>query len=451
MSSVSSIKNIAADYEHIEETGNYTNSQKTMQKKALIAGSIGQFIDFYDFTIYGLTAVILAQHFFPASDPFTGLLATFAAYGLAFIARPLGGLFFGSLGDRLGRKTVLFITLLSIGVATTMMGLLPTYSSIGIWAPVCLVLLRLVQGFCTGGESVGASSFVFEHAPIERRGFFINISIAATALPVVFASLFILVLSYLIPEDSYQSWGWRIPFLVSLPLSIFGLWIRLHTEESEVYLKSAEEKTKEFSPIRESLKQDGVKMFQVFCVIGLTALGFYSLVGYFPAFMQTEGGLSRETSLFITAFALMMYSILLPIAGMISDKVGRKPLLITGAITIAIFTVPAFMLVTSGNLALVILGQMMYVFGLVVYGGGCYTFFVEIFTTKTRFTSAAISFNCSYAIFGGSAPFVSVALVGYTGLSYAPGIYTAMGAIISLLILCFTAIPETKGRTDHTL
>lgn len=434
----------------VQTTEAYTGAQKKMQRKALAAGSIGQFIDFYDFTLYGLTAVILAQHFFPASDPFTGLLATFAAYGLAFIARPLGGLYFGSLGDRLGRKTVLFITLLSIGLATTIMGLLPTYATIGIWAPILLVFLRLVQGFCTGGESVGASSFVFEHAPIKRRGFFINISIAFTALPVVFASLFILGLSALMTEDSYQDWGWRIPFLISLPLSMFGLWIRLHTDESEVYLEASKEKSKEFSPIKESFKQDGVKMLQVFCVIGLTALGFYSLAGYFPAFMQTQGGLSRETSLFITAFALTMYAILLPMFGWLSDRVGRKPMLIAGAIAIAIFAVPSFMLVTSGNLGLAILGQMLYVLGLVIYGGGCYTFFVEIFTTKTRFTSAAISYNCSYAIFGGSAPFVSVALVGYTGLSYAPGIYTAIGALIALFILCRTSVPETRGRTDKS-
>lgn len=431
------------------ESTTKTKQYTKMQKKVLLAGSIGQFIDFYDFTLYGLSAVILAQHFFPSSNPFAGLLATFATYGLAFVARPLGGLYFGALGDKIGRKYVLFITLISIGLATTLMGLLPTYESIGLLAPLLLVFLRLVQGFCTGGESVGAASFVFEHAPIKRRGFFINITIASTATPVVFASLLILTLSYFIPEDAYSSWGWRIPFLISLPLSFCGLWIRLHTEESEAFIKAAEEKTKEFSPVKTALKQDGKRMVQVFFVIGLTALCFYSLVGYFPSFMQTEGGLSRTTSLLITALALTLYAIILPYTGLISDRIGRKPLLVMGAIAIAVVSIPSYLLVTSGNIFLTIIGQVLYVLAITLYGGGCYTFFVEIFTTKTRFTSAAISYNLSYAIFGGSAPFISVALVGMSGLSFSPGIYTTIAALIALVILTKTAIPETRGRMDY--
>lgn len=419
-----------------------------MQKKVLFAGSIGQFIDFYDFTIYGLTAVILAQHFFPSSSPFAGLLATFATYGLAFVARPLGGLYFGSLGDRIGRRRVLFITLLMIGLATTAMGLLPTFESIGVLAPILLVFLRLVQGFCTGGEAVGAASFVFEHAPINRRGFFINITLSATAVPVVFASLFILGLGLLIPEDSYLQWGWRIPFIISLPLSFFGLWIRSKTAESQSFIEASETHEKDFSPIRTSLQQDGKRMVQVFFVIGLTALCFYSLVGYFPSFMQTSGGLSREVSLLITAYSLTLYAVLLPISGLVSDRFGRKPMLIIGALTVAIVSIPAFLLVTSGNIALAVLGQTLYVFAVIIYGGGCYTFFVEIFTTKTRFTSAAISYNISYALFGGTAPFISLALVAATGLNYAPGIYTAIAAIIAFLIITLTAIPETRGRLD---
>lgn len=432
----------------IKTENNDAPQYSKMQKKVLFAGSIGQFIDFYDFTLYGLTAVILAQHFFPTTSTFAGLLATFATYGLAFVARPLGGLYFGSLGDRIGRRKVLFITLLTIGFATTIMGLLPTYESIGIFAPLLLVILRLIQGFCTGGESVGAASFVFEHAPINRRGFFINMTLAATATPVVFASLLILGLSLVIPEDAYQNWGWRIPFILSLPLSFFGLWIRTQTEESQAFVDAAEEQEEDFSPIKAALQEDGKRMIQVFFVIGLTALCFYSLVGYFPSFMQTEGGLSRDTSLLITAFTLTIYAALLPITGLLSDLFGRKPLLIVGSLVIAVLSIPSFLLVTSGSVKLAILGQIIYIFGLVIYGGGCYTFFVEIFTTKTRFTSAAISYNASYALLGGSAPFISVALVGFSGLDYAPGIYTTIAAIISFLVLTLTSIPETRGRLD---
>lgn len=178
-----------------------------MQRRVLLGGSIGQFIEFYDFTLYGLTAVIFSQLFFPSTDPILALLATFATFGVAFVVRPLGGLFFGSLGDKIGRRKVLAITLLSIGVATAAMGLLPTFDQLGFWAPALLLLLRLVQGFSAGGESVGAPSFVFEHAPIDRRGLWLNLTIAATALPSVFAGTMILILSQSMSDESFIAWG----------------------------------------------------------------------------------------------------------------------------------------------------------------------------------------------------------------------------------------------------
>ncbi len=417
-----------------------------MQKRVLLGSSVGQFIEFYDFTLYGLSAVIFANLFFPGTSPLAGLLATFATYGIAFVVRPLGGLFFGSLGDRIGRRKVLSITLLGIGCATACMGLLPGYATIGVLAPVLLVFLRLVQGFSAGGESVGAPSFVFEHAPVNRRGLMLNTTIAATALPSVFASGLILTLGYVLSSETYSEWGWRIPFLLALPMAFFGVWIRTRTEESEAFKEAERAQPKEFSPVREAFRENKGRMLQVIFVLGLTAMGFYFLSGYFPAFVQTSGNLSRETSLLITAFSLSLYAILLPIGGYIGDRVGRKPMLIAGSAALAVLAIPAFLLVTSGNVGLAMLGQALFVLPLTIYGGGCYTFFVEIFTTKTRFTSAAISYNVAYALFGGTAPLVGTALVGATALPYAPGIYVAVAAVVVFLLLVFTRVPETRGR-----
>jgi MHS family proline/betaine transporter-like MFS transporter len=422
-----------------------TSARSTgMQKRVLAGASIGQFIEFYDFTLYGLSAVTLAHLFFPNENALTSLLTTFATFGVAFLMRPLGGLFFGALGDRIGRRKVLFITLLLIGLATTIMGLLPTYATIGALAPILLVMCRLLQGFSAGGESVGAAAFVFEHAPPQRRGFWINIALAATALPSVVGGTLILVLSSTMSSEAFDSYGWRIPFLLALPLAIVGLYIRARTEESEAFQRVLEKNAhKEYSPIREAFRENRLRMMQVICVMGLTAMGFYFLSGYFVSYVQVTGDLSREASLAANALAMGLYAVLLPVGGMIGDRVGRKPMLITGAAALAVLSIPCFMLVTSGSLALAIAGQLLFVIPMCVYGGGCYTFYVEIFTTETRFTSAAISYNVAFAAFGGTAPLVGTMLVSRTGTDSAPGFYMAAAAVLVGLFLVLTKVPDT--------
>jgi len=418
-----------------------------MQKRVLAGGSVGQFIEFYDFTLYGINAVILAQLFFPSANPMSGLLATFATFGVAFVIRPLGGLFFGMMGDKIGRRKVLALTLMAIGGATALIGVLPTYAQIGAFAPALLVLCRLMQGFSAGGESVGAPTFVFEHAPVNRRGFWLNITLAATALPSVFAGTMVLILSQSMTNEAFSTWGWRVPFLLALPLALFGLWIRSKTEESAAFKEVvARNEDKEFSPIRETFRENKLQMVQVIFVMGLTAMGFYFLSGYFVSYVQTTGNLSRAESLGLNAAAMLLYAVLLPIGGIIGDKVGRKPMLIVGSAALAVLVVPCFMLVTSGSLPLALLGQMMFVVPLCIYGGGCYTFFVEIFTTKTRFTSAALSYNVAYAAFGGTAPLIGTALVSSTGIRFSPALYMAGAAVIVFLLLTLTKVPETRGR-----
>ena len=418
-----------------------------LQRRVLAAGSIGQFIEFYDFSLYGLTAVIFTQQFFPQNNSTaTGLLIVFATFGVAFAVRPLGGLFFGQLGDKIGRRKTLVITLLLVGIATAGIGVLPTFAQIGWLAPALLVLCRLGQGFSAGGESVGGPSFVFEHAPVERRGLWINITLAATALPSVFAASLFLGLSTVLSDASFESWGWRIPFLLALPLAFIGIWIRKYTEESELFTKSVEVRPEGFSPLRNAFNTNLMPMVHVLLVLGTTALGFYMLSAYFVTYVQVAGDLTRESALLANALAMVTYTILLPIMGRLSDKVGRRPMLYAGGILLATTSVPAFMLVTSGNLGLALLGQTIYVIALTTYGGGCYTFFVEVFNTSSRFTSAAISYNISYAVFGGSAPYMATFLIEQTGSDIAPGWYMAIMAAVLLVLMIVTRVPETRGQ-----
>ncbi|MFT4135117.1 MFS transporter [Microbacterium sp.] len=425
-----------------------------MQRRVLLGGSIGQFIEFYDFALYGVSAVMLSKLFFPTDNPLTGLLVLFATFGVAFFIRPLGGLFFGTLGDRIGRRNVLVITLLTIGLATFGIGLLPGYDVIGAAAPILLVFLRLLQGFSAGGESAGAPSFVFEHAPIHRRGLFVNITLAATALPSVCAAFLVLFLSTSLSEEAFEAWGWRIPFLIALPLALVGLWIRARTEESPAFTEmkhEAEEHRNDelgtHTTIREAFRKNWFQMIQVVFVMGLTAMGFYFLSGYFIAYVSTTGGLSRDQALLLNGAAMIAYTILLPISGSIGDKVGRRPMLIGGALAIAVLAIPAFSLVTSGNVGLAFCGQLLFVLAICFYGGGCYTFFIEVFDTRNRFTSAAFSYNLGYALLGGTAPFIGTALVDSTGVPFSPAFYVIGIAVLTLIVMAVTRVPETRGWT----
>ncbi|WP_270255096.1 MFS transporter [Kocuria marina] len=431
--------------------GDKSNGITPMQRRVLFGSSIGQFIEFYDLALYGLSAVVLSQLFFPTKDPAVGLLALFATYGAAFFIRPLGGLFFGALGDRMGRRNVLVITLLTIGVSTTGIGLLPGYSSMGVWAPVLLVLLRLTQGFSAGGESVGAPSFVFEHAPRSRRGFFINITLSATALPSVVAAFLLLGLSAAMPNESFLAWGWRVPFLLALPLALFGLWIRARTEESPVFEDMMAEKAaraERSTPVRDAFRTNMFKMIQVVFIMGLTAMGFYYLTGYFVAYMQTVGGFTRSNALLLNGISMLVFTVLLAFFGAVSDRVGRRPMMIAGTVALTVVALPSMLLVTSGHVGLALTGQLMFVLALTIYGGGCYTFFVEIFDSETRFTSAAFSYNLGYAVFGGTAPIIGTALVDATGLAHAPGFYVIFLALIVLVFIFAARVPETRQRTE---
>ncbi|OYO17917.1 MFS transporter [Enemella evansiae] len=420
-----------------------------MQRRVLAGASVGQFIEFYDFALYAISAITLSRLFFPPGNETTALLSLFAAYGVSFFIRPVGGLVFGALGDRIGRRNVLFATLLLIGVATAGIGSLPSYHTIGITATVLLVFLRLVQGFSAGGESVGSPAFVFEHAPVDRRGWWINIALAATALPSVVASGLVLLLQTTMEPAAFGSYGWRIPFWIALPLAVFGIWIRLRTDESPAFKQMEAAQRAELAratPVRDAFRENWLTMVQVVFVMGMTAMGFYFLSGYFISYVATTGRLSSSQSLGLNALAMLAYTILLPIMGRIGDRVGRRTMMLAGLAAILVLALPAFLLVTSGNVALALLGQLLFVLAITIYGGGCYTFFIEVFDTRTRFTSAAFSYNLGYALFGGTAPLIGTALVSASTIPYSPAFYVMGFAVLVLVLMFALRIPETRGR-----
>jgi MHS family proline/betaine transporter-like MFS transporter len=280
--------------------------------RALAGVAAGNFVEWYDFAVYGYSAATIASLFFPKSNPVSALLATFALFSVTFLFRPAGGVFFGRLGDRIGRRNTLVVIILLMGSCTTCIGLLPTYRSIGAVAPVLLALMRLGQGFSSGGESSGASTFLSEYAPPGRRGTWTAISNSTQVLPFVVAAFLIYGLQHRISQDQYLAWGWRIPFLLSAPLAIVGLFLQLRLDDTPAFLALEKTGEIEHAPVLAVLTRYRRELLLLIGIASLNAIGFYTASSYMPTYLTAVAGLDTRTSLVSSAIALLAYSVLIP-------------------------------------------------------------------------------------------------------------------------------------------
>src|SRR5919112_2998713 len=409
--------------------------------RALAAGCVGNFVEWYDFAIYSYSVTIIATLFFPAGNRAAAIIAAFALYGVAFLARPVGGLFWGSLGDRIGRRNTLAVIVLIMGGATMLIGLLPTYGTIGIMAPILLALLRLVQGFSGGGEFTGSTSFISEYAPEEKRGLFASISATFTTLPSLLGGLTVFAVAAGFGEEAYAAWGWRIPFLVGGPLALVGLFIRLRMDETPAFreLKEHEEQV-ERTPAREAIREHGRSILLVFAIASLSALGAYTLGTYFVTYLQEVVGLSRTTSI---AANFLAFFVTVPLVGMLGDRIGRKPLLLIGTPGFILLSLPGYLRASSGTFLGAIVGQLLVALPWSFVVSAVVVIIVEIFPTRVRYSGASIGYNLGYMIFGGTAPIVATYLVSATGSNSAPAIYLIVVAV--LVLPAVFMLPETRG------
>jgi MHS family proline/betaine transporter-like MFS transporter len=408
----------------------------------MTASAIGHFVEWFDFAVYAYAAPIIASLFFPGFDPATALISTFAVYAVGFIARPAGAFLIGHLGDRFGRKRVLAGVILMMGLATTAIGLLPTYAQIGIWAPLLLLVFRLLQGLSAAGETIGSNSFVAEHSPIPRRGFFVGMVYTWSNLPPVIAALLVLGLTQWLAPEAYESWGWRVPFLLGAPLAIIGLYIRTRVDESPAFLALKQTDVVERAPIRAVFANHWRSMLTVFSIAALASLSYYSLTGYFYSFMTVTVGLSSDDALISNSVALLITFVTVPFSGWISDRIGRRTMLLIGATVSAIVAIPAYLLATTGTLGTAMLGQALLGFALGLYFGAAGSAFVELFPARVRYSGASISYNLAFTIFGGTAPLLSAALISATGIKIAPAAYVVIVALLALFVIW--RMPETK-------
>ncbi|GAA1368283.1 MFS transporter [Peribacillus frigoritolerans] len=417
-------------------------------RRILIASLVGSSIEWFDYFLYGtVSALVFNQLFFVNEDPTIGLLLSYASFALAFFIRPFGGVIFSHIGDRIGRKKTLVLTLSLMGVATFGMGLLPTYQAVGIWAPILLITLRLVQGLGIGGEWGGALLLAVEYAPAEKRGLFGAIPQMGVTIGMLLGTVALSIMT-LLPENAFMTWGWRIPFIFSALLVFFGLWIRKGIDETPSFKKVKESGEVPKLPIVETLKNYWREVLIAVGAKVVETAPFYIFSTFVVSYATANLGFSRTATLTAVMIATIITTILIPIMGNLSDKIGRKKLFIGGTIGMALFAFPYFWLLEQKSVLLLIVAT---VIGLGVIWAPITavlgTMFSEIFDAKIRYTGITLGYQIGAALAGGTAPLVATALLDRFNNSYVPvAIYIIFASVLSL-----AAIWAVKDRSNQKL
>ncbi|MFC5065063.1 MFS transporter [Actinomycetospora atypica] len=413
-------------------------------RKVAAASLVGTTIEWFDFFIYGTAAALVFNKvFFPSVDPALGTVAALGTFAAGFVARPLGGAFFAHFGDRVGRKPMLVYSLLLMGAATVGIGLLPGYATLGVAAPVLLVVLRFCQGFGVGGEWGGAALMAVENAPDHRRGFYGAWPQVGVPLGLVLGTGSFLVLDLTVAEADFQAWGWRIPFLASAVLIGVGMWIRLTVAESPVFRADQERRAVSRMPVLDVLRRYPKVILLAAGSFLATNATFYVSSVWLVSYATTELGYERSTILGANTFLSAADIPMILLLGLLSDRVGRRPLFLVGMAVLAVASVPYFLLVSTGNVWLFILG------GLVVQAcrsavyGPQSAYFAEQFPTHLRYSGASLAYQLA-SILGGVAPAICGLLVLWTGSLLSVAAYVVAMALVSLA--CSWAMSETLRR-----
>ena len=413
-------------------------------RKAVRGAAVGNAVEWFDFAIYGFLATYIAKNFFPSGDETAALLSTFAVFAAAFFMRPLGGFFFGPLADRIGRQRVLAMVILLMAGSTFAIGLVPSYDAIGIAAPLLLLFLRCLQGFSAGGEYGSGACFLAEYAPDKHRGFIVSFLVWSVVIGFLLGSITVTGLEAMLSESAMESYGWRIPFFIAGVLGGVGLYIRLRLADTPEFEELRETGEVAASPLKEAITTSWRPILQIAGLVVIHNVGFYTVFTFLPSYFTKTLGFTTTNAFVSITVASMVALVLIPPLGSLSDRIGRKPLLIAGALGFAVFTYPLFLLLNSGSLGAAIAAHAGLAAIEAVFVSASLAAGAELFATRVRSSGYSIGYNMSVAVFGGTAPYVATWLVARTGNDLAPAFYVIVAAGITFGTLL--TMRETANR-----
>jgi MFS transporter, MHS family, proline/betaine transporter len=401
-----------------------------IRRRAILSSAIGNFFELFDFTIYGYFAVAIAKAFYPSGS----MIETYAAFAAAFVMRPIGAIVIGAYGDRFGRRAALVVTIGLMAAATGFTGLIPTYRSMGIWAPITLVVCRLAQGFSTGGEWGGAAAFLVEYAPAGRRGLVGSLQQVSTQIGSLSGSLSAAILASVLSPQAFYSWGWRLPFVVGFLLGPIGYYLRRKVAETPAFARTVERRVVERSPLAAALRGYGLRMLQAFGLSIIGCLAGFVFVIYLVSYAINTLKLPAGSALFCAVASGVIIVTMTPIVGHVSDRIGRRPMILGCALLNLVFAYPLFLLaIHGGTFGSLLLALAAFAVFQGLYTGCIPSILAEMFPTRVRYTALSVSYGFAVVLFGGFAPLVATWLVTATGNPLAPAFYVMAGAAVSAI------------------
>ncbi|QCI68341.1 MFS transporter [Phreatobacter stygius] len=412
-----------------------TTVEQPSRTRAIVAGSVGNVLEWYDFAVYAFLVPVISSLFFPAKTELLSILFAFAAFGAGFVTRPLGAILFGIYGDRAGRRASLAAISILMGLATLTIGLLPTYETVGVWATVALVCARLLQGLSAGGEYGGAIPFLVEFAAKGKRGVVGSWQQIGNGLGLLLGALFAYALTASLSAEDLKNWGWRIPFILGALPAVVGIYLRLRLPDTPVFEKLELQSAKAVTPLRAVATTYRSNTLLVFAMVLQLAVGFYIVLTFMPTYLGLVSRLTRADALLITSAGLVSYMVFCFIAGALSDRWGRKPLLLISSIGYVVLTYPLFLLVASGQFALALFAEIVMAALLGFAGGPISAACAEAAPAKVRSTVVAIGVAFSITIFGGFAPFLGTYLIATFNTPLAPAFYAIAAAAITSVVV----------------
>ncbi len=413
-------------------------------KRVIASTMLGNGLEWYDYALYGTFTALISKHFFPAGDDAVALVATFGIFAAGFLMRPLGAMFFGYFGDRYGRKNALALSILLMAFPTACIGLLPTYLEIGIWAPISLTIIRLVQGIAVGGEFGGSIVYLVEHATSKNKNQMGSLSMLSMLVGLLCGAMIAAGLAHVMPQADFDTWGWRIPFILGFFIGIIGLYIRVRLDESPVFMEAKAAGHTSEAPVKEALRQNYKEiLLGIGCYLAVT-IPFYIQTVFMPSFMVKFLKFSTAESLLIFALSLLVMMVVAPLSAWLSDNKDREIVLKVVLIFYIAFAVPYIYLLELKTFSFVLVSQLCFSALLGAYIAPIPTLVVELFPTKTRYTGMSLACNLAAAIFGGTAPILVTKMIALSGSNAPISYYIMLAAFVSFF--CIASIRSRRHR-----